>query len=105
MQFPSAVLILAATFMVSTNALNIPREAAPLPEPAGCSGQSYRDPDQAKAVAACKAACTTGCIAPFYNGGYWYSPRDPSRTQDLENLRALIGDVKGHVSNTYLYMR
>ncbi|KAL9031287.1 MAG: hypothetical protein Q9196_000669 [Gyalolechia fulgens] len=67
MQFKSTLYVLAAAFIVGSNALNIPREAAP--EPQGCTGQSYRDPDQATAVAHCDANCQYPCLAPFENGG------------------------------------
>ncbi len=47
-----------------------PRAAAP--EPAGCNGGSYRDPDKATAEALCKSHCLDSCIT-FQNQDYWYS--------------------------------
>ena len=50
--------------------INSPRVA----EPAGCNGQSYRSMNETVAAADCKAGCKQStCLAPFYNGGYYYA--------------------------------
>ncbi|CAL8576548.1 hypothetical protein XPA_002423 [Xanthoria parietina] len=69
MQIPSALILFTALLGTAT-ALNIPRAAAP--EPAGCNGGSYRDPDKATAEALCKSHCLDSCIT-FQNQDYWYS--------------------------------
>lgn len=70
MQFTSTLLVLAAAFMASSNALNIPRKAAP--EPAGCTGGSFRDTNETVALAECNANCHDGCF-DFQSGDYWFA--------------------------------
>ncbi|KAI4091045.1 MAG: hypothetical protein L6R37_007796 [Teloschistes peruensis] len=71
MQF-STLFLMAAAFMVGSNALNILREAGP--EPAGCKGEAIRDMDEATAAALCAAECPlNGCMKPFLSGDYYYA--------------------------------
>ncbi|KAI4096207.1 MAG: hypothetical protein L6R37_006986 [Teloschistes peruensis] len=70
MQF-STLFVMAAAFMVGSNALNIPREAGP--EPAGCTGRGATAIDKDTAAAKCAAACpVNGCREPFLEAkDYW----------------------------------
>lgn len=62
-----------------------PREA--VPEPAGCTGGSYRATTSAAAASECTAGGCHSCMTPFLNQGYYYAICECNVSKSVDMMR------------------